>query len=1244
MTPDPRLQLNLLGAVDLRGAAGQPVHELGGKPMALLSYLALHPAGVPRDELVALLWPDRPDSRARASLRQTLWLLRSALPDGLIRGEELIEVDQGTISTDLDTFQDALESDDVDAALDLWKGPPFADFRIRGCPAWDDWVDQVRSQAERRLASALHRRASERLEVGDFKTARELALRATEVAPYLDGPRALLFESALKENRLPEAERIAAAWPDAESASELHARLEEARRAAVRRQVHSEADVALPFVGRTRERERLLLKWSAVRTGEPQVVLLHGDPGIGKSRLAREIATLAELDGARIVQMKGTDPEGGLPLSAFSELVRSLISMEGGAGISPASDAVLAGLLPSRARSSFLHPTSDSGMLVRLADAMKDLLGAVSDDGPLVLVLDDFGWFDESSRAVLRHALRSPLRAACLSILTCREDCVGPADRPDGFGDGSPSPEWAERIRLEPLTESEVQELVAAVLVPSPDGQPQGDPDPGSERAQEGIVSAVSAASGGSPLFALELLRTLEGRKALAPHADGGWIVKGQIEEEALKLPDHLDQVLEAALSGLSSSGARLAGHLSLAQHAIPIAELENLTGMPPDQLSAAIREIRDRHVGVLTRDGELSFSHDEMRAAAKRRFGDLATLDRRSHRVIPLGRWGLIGSAAAVAGLALAAFAYLPANGRDSPPAPRFGGGQIILTAAGTQWVIDEFPGLETPWTMEASTPPPGASTWTKGPFPSDLGEQGLWFGWEGSNQQKPWISRLSADGPVVVFRSPGDDYFQDLSPDGRSVLVTSEPRDRQGPYRLDLILQPLPEGAPVTLYRGEDLIVFGRFSPDGHRIAAVERGVRDAVIVLNRAGSLLDRIEFGRIGALSWCGNDRIAVIVDESDVDRMREIELSSGSIQSLEVAGFPASPITCSPDGDAVVYTSAIDGNLALVLQERGTGVRERLPVPPGLIHDVRWVRDGVIGIPEGLEIEVPPSLEWGSGAVASATLRSRDGSSVAATDDIEWRSSNPSVVSVDRAGVIRANGPGSSTISAIWDGWLEGDAVVQVIGEAPGNVLFENDFRQLLWEEWIQIGAPPARTVEIESESVLLLDGDALYYDGLMGRKSFALPLGGTLEAEVRIPLTRRDKQWIFLCLVESEPPASDTGIELMDLPITQRSCFRYPAGALGSMRADQATIHARSAPNRTTVVSPHFPSDDWVHVAMQMRPDGETAFFVNREGVGTAPLRAENGPGTEWRVMLLGASWETQVLVRNLRLWEGTSY
>src|SRR6184192_3522140 len=108
------IELRTLGALDLKAADGRAVHSILAQPkrLALLAYLAVHPAGARRDTVVALFWPDLDTAHARGALRQSLRFLRRELGDGILNGQsdEAIAFERGTVWCDVLAFEQACKA------------------------------------------------------------------------------------------------------------------------------------------------------------------------------------------------------------------------------------------------------------------------------------------------------------------------------------------------------------------------------------------------------------------------------------------------------------------------------------------------------------------------------------------------------------------------------------------------------------------------------------------------------------------------------------------------------------------------------------------------------------------------------------------------------------------------------------------------------------------------------------------------------------------------------------------------------------------------------------------------------------------------------------------------------------------------------------------------------------------------------------------------------------------------------
>lgn len=182
--------LNLLGGFALSDAAGAPVALSSRKAMALLAYLACDPGQpVAWPKIAALLWADRGDEQARASLRQTLSVLSRALNDTdgevLVSSAAGLTVDGGRLGTDVGAFEALAASDDRDdlqRAAELYKGPLLDGFEVREEPL-EDWLRQRRTglaDAAARAMSALIERCEED---GDVESALSQATRLLAIDP-----------------------------------------------------------------------------------------------------------------------------------------------------------------------------------------------------------------------------------------------------------------------------------------------------------------------------------------------------------------------------------------------------------------------------------------------------------------------------------------------------------------------------------------------------------------------------------------------------------------------------------------------------------------------------------------------------------------------------------------------------------------------------------------------------------------------------------------------------------------------------------------------------------------------------------------------------------------------------------------------------------------------------------------------------------------------------------------------------
>jgi len=313
-------------------------------------------------------------------------------------------------------------------------------------------------------------------------------------------------------------------------------------------QVHAEpllpaAVAAEPFVGRVAEVALLDGALARTRHGSGALVLVAGEPGIGKTRLVREAMSQAEDRGFVVAWGRCDERDGAPPFWPWVEVIRSVLDH-------PGADAVAAALLPHAPEIAQLVPevkelfgdlTSPAPMdpaaaRFRFFDAVVGFLIRLSQHQPIAVVLDDLHWADPPSLQLAGHlAARLPGSNACL-LVTYRS--VDPA--PDGrlrdlLASLARLPGRLD-LSLEGLTREQVAEFVAHEAGAEPSAP---------------IVAAVWDRAGGNPFFVGELTRLLVAEKALsgtaATAAGIPWAVRQVVARRMGRLPEPTRQLLQVA-------------------------------------------------------------------------------------------------------------------------------------------------------------------------------------------------------------------------------------------------------------------------------------------------------------------------------------------------------------------------------------------------------------------------------------------------------------------------------------------------------------------------------------------------------------------------------------------------------------------------------------------------------------------------------------------------------------------------
>ncbi|WP_135459798.1 BTAD domain-containing putative transcriptional regulator [Mycobacterium sp. DL99] len=305
-----------------------------------------------------------------------------------------------------------------------------------------------------------------------------------------------------------------------------------------------------PFVGRGRELAELLAAWQSALTGGTAAVLIAGEPGVGKTRLAGEWCRQAYEQGA-VVLYGRSDEDLGAPYQPFAEALRTLVpcvgtnQLRGMRGIEALLPLVpgLTDVLPDLAAPPHGDPDTER---YALFDAVVALLGIASVDVPIVLVLDDLHWAAKPTLLLLRHLLRFGEHARVQIIGTYRStdlDRSHPlaAMLADLHRDGS-----ANRITLGGLDENDVSTYVAEA----------GYHD-------EELARALASVTGGNPFFLIEALRHVD---ESGGHWDPSTLPQGVREAVSRRL-SRLPVETNKALAAAAVVGSQFA--LELVEHVV---------------------------------------------------------------------------------------------------------------------------------------------------------------------------------------------------------------------------------------------------------------------------------------------------------------------------------------------------------------------------------------------------------------------------------------------------------------------------------------------------------------------------------------------------------------------------------------------------------------------------------------------------------------------------------------------------
>jgi DNA-binding SARP family transcriptional activator len=631
--------------------AGRPLHFPTRKAEALLIYLVVEGGLHAREHLIALFWPESDARRGRAALRNTLVRLREALapawsgegpPGTLITEGDRLGFEPGAgLALDLAALDEALlalrSGTAAPAALlpvrDACRGDFLDGFSLDDAPSFDDWASAQRERWHQRLAAFFDQLSELQTKTGDLTGAVESAQRWVAHDPLSEAAARRLMQGLFaigdREAALRAYQAIRAtlqAELSAEPASEtelIYERLRgpalplpPARRGAAR--PRRLAALEAPLVGRAVQLAEMMARYRLAADGQALALVIEGEAGIGKSRLADEFLRWATAQGAVVLAGRAFETGGRLPFQALVEALRprlasvDLLKLAGERRV-----AALSRLLPElRDRYPGLPVPAGDDLDARpqLFEAVAHVIQALAGRAPLVLYVDDLQWVDTASLDMLRHQARRLAQPSgglpALLVLTVRSESL------------SLSPELAEwlaglardlpvfRLGLAPLGEAETREWLQAFI--------------GAE-ADPAFVRWLYADTQGHPFYVAETLKALVERGVLVSigSGDDGWALKLSDSDARLGpggwMPAGVRQVIRARLAQLSAEAMALLGAGAVLGQRLSFERLLRVAGLTEADGLRGLDELLARRLLVESNDPQrpYQFAHDKIRDVA---------------------------------------------------------------------------------------------------------------------------------------------------------------------------------------------------------------------------------------------------------------------------------------------------------------------------------------------------------------------------------------------------------------------------------------------------------------------------------------------------------------------------------------------------------------------------------------------------------------------------------------------------
>ncbi len=603
------------------------------KAVALAAYLALTSRTHERDELAALFYPEAETARARAALRRTLSTLKTALGDKTLDVErETIGLDTQAVSVDVLEFRALVQQktfQSLTRAAQLYRGDFMDGFTLRDSPAFDEWQFFETESLRKQFAAALEQLVALQTERGALKSAIESARRWLALDPLhepahralmllyaRDGQRAAAlrqYQECVRQlghelgvTPLPETTALYHTIQE----NRLPAEARPASAAARAPEPTSPRSVEYPLVGRGAELALLMREYN--RTGtQGTLLILQGEAGIGKTRLAQEFLAQVAQEGGAILTARAYLEQRALAYAPLAQALRAALqepyNAERVRALAPYVLADAARLVPELVPGASLDttipnqasvsPVTAVGAQARFFDAITRIILQLTQKhstqqvtAPGVLFVDDAQWLDEASLDLVAFIIRRLKSTSLCILLTWRGEEVGREHILRRLYADALREERAHLITLTRLAQSDAQTLV----------------DVATHRGAQ-ITPALAARlyreSEGQPFFLIETLKLIEREGDLG--AD-------------MTLPASVRELLHSRLTQASETARQVLGAGAVIGRSFDLELVQPVSGRSDQETIDGLEELASK--GLITESNragapQYDFTHEKLRA-----------------------------------------------------------------------------------------------------------------------------------------------------------------------------------------------------------------------------------------------------------------------------------------------------------------------------------------------------------------------------------------------------------------------------------------------------------------------------------------------------------------------------------------------------------------------------------------------------------------------------------------------------